>query len=263
MLLHAPPRSSSSSTFLHAAPHLKFVCYQSKYNIDVCFLFSYCRKNYECPVCLENEDHILDGGFLECFASLPDVPLSSKLHALKEDLRNKPENSAVCCQYCLSVHLVRLLLQREDFKEVVGNRQVFEITGKLPQKKRMTILQQCLQCPHILVFSLKCGGVGWNLLNTVNMYLLEPHWNPQLEAQASDRVWRLHHYHTLVRAISINTNHSVDVRINKVKQEKLDKAEKVILGTYVMPASADSFHLTNAELMNQIFGYNEIDLTQE
>jgi len=44
--------------------------------------------------------------------------------------------------------------------------------------------------PHVMLLSLLAGGVGLNLIGANHMILLEPHWNPQLELQAMDRIHR-------------------------------------------------------------------------
>lgn len=42
-----------------------------------------------------------------------------------------------------------------------------------------------------MLLSLAAGGVGLNLVGANHIILVEPHWNPQLEAQAADRVYRM------------------------------------------------------------------------
>lgn len=62
----------------------------------------------------------------------PTVPVSAKLTSLLEHLRLHPESSAICCQYILSVRAVTLLLKRPEFKNIVGQHVIFEITGHVP-----------------------------------------------------------------------------------------------------------------------------------
>jgi len=38
---------------------------------------------------------------------------------------------------------------------------------------------------------LSAGGVGLNLIGGNHIFLADLHWNPQLEAQAVDRVYRI------------------------------------------------------------------------
>lgn len=43
----------------------------------------------------------------------------------------------------------------------------------------------------ILLLSLSAGGQGLNLTGANHLLLVDNHWNPQLEAQAQDRIYRL------------------------------------------------------------------------
>lgn len=44
---------------------------------------------------------------------------------------------------------------------------------------------------RIMLLSLTAGGVGLNLVGANHLMLLDLHWNPQLESQAQDRVYRV------------------------------------------------------------------------
>jgi transcription termination factor 2 len=44
---------------------------------------------------------------------------------------------------------------------------------------------------QVLLLSLTAGGVGVNLVGGNHLVLMDIHWNPQLEAQAMDRVYRV------------------------------------------------------------------------
>jgi len=44
--------------------------------------------------------------------------------------------------------------------------------------------------PRILLLSLTAGGVGLNLVGGNHLLLFDIHWNPQLEIQAQDRIYR-------------------------------------------------------------------------
>jgi len=45
--------------------------------------------------------------------------------------------------------------------------------------------------PRILLLSLTAGGVGLNLVGANHLLLFDIHWNPQLETQAQDRIYRV------------------------------------------------------------------------
>lgn len=45
--------------------------------------------------------------------------------------------------------------------------------------------------PKVLLLSLCAGGVGLNLTGANHIFMMTVHWNPQLERQAEDRVFRV------------------------------------------------------------------------
>lgn len=51
----------------------------------------------------------------------------------------------------------------------------------------------CILCYYIqvMLLSLTAGGVGLNLVGGNHLLLLDLHWNPQLESQACDRIYRV------------------------------------------------------------------------
>lgn len=44
---------------------------------------------------------------------------------------------------------------------------------------------------QVLLLSLTAGGVGLNLVGGNHLFLIDLHWNPQLELQACDRIYRM------------------------------------------------------------------------
>ena len=44
---------------------------------------------------------------------------------------------------------------------------------------------------QVMLLSLGAGGVGLNLTGANHLFLLDLHWNPQLENQACDRIYRV------------------------------------------------------------------------
>lgn len=66
--------------------------------------------------------------------------------------------------------------------------------GKIPVKERGDIVETFNRpdrSPQVMLLSLAAGGVGLNLVGANHLFLLDMHWNPQLESQACDRVYRV------------------------------------------------------------------------
>ena len=69
-----------------------------------------------------------------------------------------------------------------------------EINGQIQVKLRGDIVEDFNRNPRgaqVMLLSLAAGGVGLNLVGANHLFLLDMHWNPQLEAQACDRVFRV------------------------------------------------------------------------
>ena len=67
------------------------------------------------------------------------------------------------------------------------------LSGDMTMTKRAKALNDFQKDPPTTVFllSMRAGAVGINLTAANRVFLLEPHLNPALEAQAIGRVWRL------------------------------------------------------------------------
>lgn len=68
------------------------------------------------------------------------------------------------------------------------------LTGDENAAERMEVMKlfNNADCgrPQVVLLSLSAGGVGINLTGGNHVFFLEPHWNPQMELQAQDRVHR-------------------------------------------------------------------------
>jgi hypothetical protein len=86
---------------------------------------------------------------------------------------------------------------------------------------------QALTGPGALVLSLKAGGTGLNLTAASHVVLYDRWWNPAVEDQARDRVWRIGQTRTVIchRLVCPGT---VDERVEEVVMGKRRIAELVL-----------------------------------
>ena len=80
-----------------------------------------------------------------------------------------------------------------------------------------------------MLLSLAAGGVGLNLVGANHLFLLDMHWNPQLEAQACDRIYRVGQK----RNVTIHKffcEDTVESRIADLQNKKMDLANSVLTG---------------------------------
>jgi SNF2 family DNA or RNA helicase len=82
----------------------------------------------------------------------------------------------------------------------------------------------------VFLISLKAGGVGLNLVEADYVFLLDPWWNPAVEAQAIDRVHRLGQKRA-VNAYRFIAKNTVEEKILKLQKTKKGISEELFDGT--------------------------------
>ena len=123
-------------------------------------------------------------------ALLPDGMLnravSAKIELLKEQIADKApyHKIVVFSQFVSMLQLIERMLDQIEVPYV-------SLTGST--RARDQVVQAFQEDAQIRVFliSLKAGGTGLNLTAAEVLYLVDPWWNPAVEAQAIDRVHRI------------------------------------------------------------------------
>lgn len=80
---------------------------------------------------------------------------------------------------------------------------------------------------QVFLISLKAGGLGLNLTAADYVFILDPWWNPAIEAQAVDRAYRMGQKNT-VHTYKFITRDSVEEKILKLQNAKKQLAEDLI-----------------------------------
>jgi superfamily II DNA or RNA helicase len=96
-------------------------------------------------------------------------------------------------------------------------------------RDRGTVVEQFQTDPECRLFliSLKAGGLGLNLTAAEYVYLLDPWWNPAVEAQAIDRTHRIGQTRK-VFAYRIIARDTVEEKVLELQQTKRDLADAII-----------------------------------
>ena len=79
----------------------------------------------------------------------------------------------------------------------------------------------------MFLISLKAGGCGLNLTQSDYVFILDPWWNPAIEAQAVDRAYRMGQKNR-VFAYKMIAEDTVEQKIVALQQEKRRLADTVI-----------------------------------
>ena len=80
---------------------------------------------------------------------------------------------------------------------------------------------------QLFLISLKAGGLGLNLTAADYVFLLDPWWNPAVEAQAIDRAHRIGQTRT-VFAYRLIARDTVEEKVLELQQTKRDLADAII-----------------------------------
>jgi hypothetical protein len=96
------------------------------------------------------------------------------------------------------------------------------------RQKRVQRFQEDEHCKLFLI-SLKAGGVGLNLTAADYVFLLDPWWNPAVEAQAIDRAHRIGQTRPVI-AYRIIAQDTVEEKVLKLQQSKRELADAIING---------------------------------
>ncbi|KAK2583547.1 hypothetical protein KPH14_009501 [Odynerus spinipes] len=107
-----------------------------------------------------------------------------------------------------------------------------EFTGNVPIKERQAIMDSFNDLsgnPKILLLSLTAGGVGLNLVGGNHLLLIDIHWNPQLESQAQDRIYRFGQKKD-VFIYKFICKDTIEERIKNLQERKVEISQNVLSG---------------------------------
>ena len=148
--------------------------------------------------------------------------------ALKKDLEGLlvEDNPALVLQKSRDFYWYSPILKKQLDKDGV----VYEyLDGKTRDRQaKVDRFQTDPNCKLFLI-SLKAGGVGLNLTAADYVFLLDPWWNPAVEAQAIDRTHRIGQTRQ-VFAFRLIAKNTVEEKVLALQQTKRDLADAIING---------------------------------
>ncbi|XP_051021631.1 transcription termination factor 2 [Acomys russatus] len=151
----------------------------------------------------------------------------SSLLAELEAIHNGPgsQKSVIVSQWTSMLQVVALHLKKQRLTYAT-------IDGSVNPKQRMDLVEAFnhSQGPQVMLISLLAGGVGLNLTGGNHLFLLDMHWNPSLEDQACDRIYRVGQRKNVVihRFVCEGT---VEEKILQLQERKKDLAKQVLSGS--------------------------------
>ncbi|XP_075023574.1 transcription termination factor 2 isoform X3 [Calonectris borealis] len=135
------------------------------------------------------------------------------------------QKSVIVSQWTSMLKVVALHLQRLGLKYAT-------VDGSVNPKQRMDVVEEFNnnpKGPQVMLVSLLAGGVGLNLTGGNHLFLLDIHWNPAVEDQACDRIYRVGQQKDVVihRFVCEGT---VEEKIVQLQRRKKVLAQQVLSG---------------------------------
>ena len=120
-------------------------------------------------------------------------------------------------------------LLKPHLEQQLGRETLF-LYGSTPKKQREEMVdrfQNDPQAPRIFILSLKAGGVGLNLTRANHVFHYDRWWNPAVENQATDRVFRIGQTRN-VQVHKFVCTGTLEERIHDMIENKKALAEQVV-----------------------------------
>ncbi|CAD6223686.1 unnamed protein product [Miscanthus lutarioriparius] len=158
-------------------------------------------------------------GILSRLPSLVDFKTSTKIDALREEIRNMTDHDGsakgiVFSQFTSFLDLIQFSLEKSGIKCVQLNGAM-NITEKGRAIDTFTHDPDC----RIFLMSLKAGGVALNLTVASHVFLMDPWWNPAVESQAQDRIHRIGQFKP-IKSTRFVIKDTVEERILQLQEKK-------------------------------------------
>lgn len=162
--------------------------------------------------------------FEEISKSTKISAITSELMAIREQRDN--QKSVIVSQWTSMLHIIAVHLRQMGLTYGV-------IDGTVNPKRRMDVVEEFNtnpKGPQVMLVSLCAGGVGLNLIGGNHLFLIDMHWNPALEDQACDRIYRVGQCKdvTIHRFVCEGT---VEEKIATLQTKKKELAQNVLTGT--------------------------------
>mmetsp|Transcript_4228 Transcript_4228/g.17131 ORF Transcript_4228/g.17131 Transcript_4228/m.17131 type:complete len:244 (+) Transcript_4228:2214-2945(+) len=214
-------------------------------------------KLFKCPLCREPVKRVAEidnasGGSRVGRASilqrvdLAKFPTSTKVEAVVAAVGKAKTDDPTAKAIIFSQY--RTMLDVVEWRLRLSGVRVVKLMGDMPLAERKSVLERFKTDASVaaILLSLKAGGEGLNLQAATHVFLLEPWWNPAVEAQAFQRAHRIGQTRA-VRAVRFITKGTIEEKMFALQEKK----RLVFEGT--VDASAQSFNKLDHDDLRFLF----------
>lgn len=163
---------------------------------------------------LANHPRLVDPGYQGDSGKMEDV-----VHMLERAL-SENHKILIFSQFVKHLALIREYLEKQGYSYAY-------LDGSTRDRQAQVERFQTNEDVRIFLISLKAGGLGLNLTAADYVFVLDPWWNPAIEAQAVDRAYRIGQKNQVFTYKFISKN-TVEEKILNLQRSKQKLAEEVI-----------------------------------
>ncbi len=167
---------------------------------------------------------------------------SGKLQRLTEMLEEVMESGERALIFSQYAEMGAIL--RSHLEETFGEEVPF-LHGGVPRTRRDAMVERFQtdeNAPHFFILSLKAGGTGLNLTRANHVFHFDRWWNPAVESQATDRVYRIGQTKN-VEVHAFICSGTIEEHIDELIERK-----KEVAGSVIGAGESWLTELSNAEL---------------
>ncbi|HVR42984.1 MAG TPA: DEAD/DEAH box helicase [Thermoanaerobaculia bacterium] len=147
----------------------------------------------------------------------------AKLETLLEELSEVIDSGHRALVFSQFTSFLRLAARRLEKQKV----DYAWLDGSTTDRQSVVRAFQAADGPPVFLISLRAGGTGLNLTNADYVFLLDPWWNPAVEAQAIDRTHRIGQDKP-VFAYRLIARDTVEEKILELQSSKRELAESIL-----------------------------------
>ncbi|MEA1960771.1 MAG: DEAD/DEAH box helicase [Bacillota bacterium] len=164
---------------------------------------------------------------------------SGKLDLLMEILQDAIDSGhrvLIFSQFTIMLGLIKTELTLNDIS-------YYYLDGSTPAQERLKLVQSFNTGDQkVFLISLKAGGTGLNLTGADVVIHYDPWWNPAVEDQATDRVYRIGQKNA-VQVIKLISKDSIEEKIYALQQKK-----KALIDAVIQPGDNFLHRMTETEI---------------
>ena len=170
-----------------------------------------------------------------------------RLEELLDELIAEGDRALIFTQFSEWGKVLKTHLERRLGSDVLF---LYGATRKHQREEMVERFQEDPQGPRVFILSLKAGGTGLNLTRANHVFHVDRWWNPAVENQATDRVFRIGQTRN-VQVHKFVSQGTLEEKIHDLIESKQALAEQVVSSGESWLADLDTDHLRNLLLLDR------------